>query len=110
MWYPGLACSRNALAAARFWVVAPDARASLIGPLRNRSRGAACGLAGRTRGGGVRMRRGRRRCGGFLDAPWAAFTVQVQRLSLRQGPEDSGCLSPALSSEDATKWRPQGWG
>lgn len=52
MWYSGLACSRNALAAARFCVVGPDARASLIGPLRNRSRGAACGLAGRTRGGG----------------------------------------------------------
>lgn len=52
MWYSGLACSRNALAAAWFCVVGPDARASLIGPLRNRSRGAACGLAGRTRGGG----------------------------------------------------------
>jgi hypothetical protein len=32
--------------------VVPDARASLIGPLRNRSRSAARGLAGRTRGGG----------------------------------------------------------
>lgn len=46
-----------------------------------------------------------RRCGGSPGAARAVSAAQAEWISSRPGPDDPGCLSPAFSSEDATKWR-----
>lgn len=110
MWYSGLACSRNALAAARFCVELSRTRAlPLLG---------LCAIVpeaprvdwpvGLGAGGADEARRPTLWpvSGCVLDRFHCASRVAL----IAAGPQDPSGLSPAFSSEDATKWRLQGRG
>lgn len=110
MWYSGLACSLNALAAARFCVEPSRTRAlPLLGlcaivpeaPRVDWPVGLGAGGAGEAR----------------RPTPWRVSGCAPERFHcanraalIAVGSDNPGALSPAFSSEDATRWRPQGRG